>query len=108
MVTEPLDRNHLAAARLWAAHRFPYLATAVFASPVVEAPGIGTVSVDEHWRLYVDPEIANQWSVAELGSTLVHHAGHLLRDHSDRAQALGIDRDETTDWVRAADAEIND
>jgi predicted metal-dependent peptidase len=108
MVTEALDRNHLAAARLWAAHRFPYLATAVFASPVVEAPGIGTVSVDDQWRLYVDPEIANRWSVAELGSTLVHHTSHLLRDHCDRAHALGIDRDQTTDWVRAADAEIND
>src|SRR5947209_3198111 len=77
MVTERVDRQHLAAARLWAASRFPYLATALFASPVVEAQGIGTVAVDEQWRLYVDPAVANHWTVDELGSTLVHHAGHL-------------------------------
>ena len=53
------------------ADRFPYLATALFASPVVEAHGIGTVSVDQQWRLYVDPEAANHWSVPQLGSTLV-------------------------------------
>ena len=74
MVTEHVDRQHLAAARLWAATRFPYLATALFASPVVERPGIGTVAVDQEWRLYVDPAVANRWSVPQLGSTLVHHA----------------------------------
>ena len=108
MVTEHVDRQHLAAARLWAATRFPYLATALFASPVVERPGIGTVAVDQEWRLYVDPAVANRWSVPQLGSTLVHHAGHLLRDHADRAHALGIDHDQTEPWVNAADAEIND
>jgi hypothetical protein len=43
-----LDRHHLAAARLWAANRFPYLATALFAANVIERPGLGGdgVSVD--------------------------------------------------------------
>ena len=108
MVTEPVDRQHLAAARLWAASRFPYLATALFASPVVEAPGIGTVAVDDQWRLYVDPAVANAWTVDQLGSILVHHAGHLLRDHADRARTLGVDDDQAEPWVKAADAEIND
>src|SRR5207248_1369945 len=82
-----------------------YLATALFASPVVEANGIGTVAVDRHWRLYVDPGVANHWTVQELGSTLVHHAGHLLRDHADRAHAFGVEQKATEAWVKAADAE---
>src|SRR3954463_8047358 len=111
MMTEPpaaLDRHRVAAARLWAATRFPYLATALFASPVIEAPGLGTVTVDQQWRLYVDPEVAASWTVEQLGSTLVHHAGHLWRDHADRASALGIDEDNADHWLQATDAEIND
>ena len=58
-----LDRHHLAAARLWAAHRFPYLATALFAAGVIERQGLegDGVAVDERWRLYVDPEKAMSW-----------------------------------------------
>jgi len=102
------DRQAVAAARLWAAHRFPYLAAALFASPVSFRPGIATVAVDERWRLYVDPEVASLWSAEQLGSVLVHHAGHLLRDHADRARALGVVPADITAWVKAADAEIND
>jgi predicted metal-dependent peptidase len=39
---------------------------------------------------------------------LVHHVGHLLRDHAGRARSLGMPRDQTARWVLAADAEIND
>ena len=66
----------LAAARLWAAARFPYLASAVFGARVVPVPGIGTVAVDQEWRLWADPELAAGWSAAELGSVLVHHVCH--------------------------------
>jgi len=38
----------LAAARLWAATRFPYLATGVFGAEVIPDRGSGTVSVDEN------------------------------------------------------------
>ena len=101
----------LAAARLWAATRFPYLATGVFGAQVIADPGSGTVSVDEHWRMRADPEVTAQWSPAQLGSVLIHHVCHLLRTHGERAQAAGVAADrpgEARDWVRAADAEIND
>ena len=104
----PLDREKLAAARLWAAGKFPYLAAALFASPVVPTPGSGTVSVDEAWRLYVDPRVVSGWTPEELGSVMVHHAGHLLRDHAQRARSLGVGPEQAADWVDAADAEIND
>jgi len=98
----------LAAARLWAATRFPYLATGVFGAMVVAEPGSGTVSVDDGWRMHADPELTAQWSPGELGSVLVHHVCHLLRTHGERAQVAGVGPDHTQDWVRAADAEIND
>lgn len=104
----PLDARRLAVARLWAVSRHPYLAAAIFASPVIAVPGLGKVTVDESWRLYVDPELVEQWSVDVLGSLLVHHAGHLVRDHAGRARSLGVSEHVTKDWALAADAEIND
>lgn len=98
----------LAAARLWAARKFPYLATGLFGAEVQAAPGSGTVSVDQRWRLRADPDLAAAWSAAQLGSVLVHHVCHLLRDHSERALASAVSSPDSSIWVRAADAEIND
>jgi predicted metal-dependent peptidase len=98
----------LAAARLWAATRFPYLATGLFGAQVIAEPGSGTVSVDSRWRMRADPDLTATWTPAQLGSVLVHHVCHLLRIHADRAQAAGVVAEEAGDWVRAADAEIND
>ncbi len=98
----------LGGARLWAAARFPYLASGVFGMQVVAAPGRGSVAVDEKWRLHADPDVVAGWSPAELGSVLVHHVCHLLRAHAERARALGIRPEDGAAWTRAADAEIND
>src|SRR5579875_1983585 len=98
----------LAAARLWAAARFPYLASGVFGAQVVTAPRSGAVTVDERWRLHADPDLVATWTAAQLGSVLVHHVCHLLRAHGERARAAGIRPEEARAWVRAADAEIND
>jgi predicted metal-dependent peptidase len=104
----PPEMAQLAAARLWAAVRFPYLATGVFGAQVSAEPGSGTVSVDENWRMRADPELTAEWTPAQLGSVLVHHVCHLLRTHGERAQGAGVRPGEAGDWVRAADAEIND
>jgi predicted metal-dependent peptidase len=98
----------LAAARLWAATKFPYLATGVFGAAVIEEAGSGTISVDDSWRMHADPELAASWTPSELGSVLVHHVCHLLRTHGERAQAAGVGPEEASNWLRAADAEIND
>lgn len=104
----PLDLHKLAVARLWAVQRHPYLTAALFASPVVASPGLKGAAVDQSWRLYVDPEMVDSWSVEVLGSLLVHHAGHLIRDHAGRAESLGVERRLSKQWALAADAEIND
>jgi predicted metal-dependent peptidase len=98
----------LAGARLWAASRFPYLATGVFGAQVVADPGTGAVSVDQSWRMRADPDLVAGWTAAQLGSVLVHHVCHLLRTHAERARDAGVGPDDAPDWVRAADAEIND
>jgi predicted metal-dependent peptidase len=98
----------LAAARLWGATKFPYLATGVFGAQVIADRGSGTVSVDESWRMHADPEVTADWTPAQLGSVLIHHVCHLLRTHGERAQGTGVRPDEAADWIRAADAEIND
>ncbi|MDQ6614383.1 MAG: VWA-like domain-containing protein [Actinomycetota bacterium] len=103
-----LDAHRVAVARLWAVERQPYLAAALFASPVVAAPGLGGAAVDEEWRLYLDPERVAQWEVETLGSLLIHHAGHLLRDHAGRARRAGVAEATGPTWAVAADAEIND
>jgi predicted metal-dependent peptidase len=103
-----LDRAKVAAARLWAASAYPYLASALFASPVVAQDGLGGVRVDEWWRMYVDPAAVEGWTAPELGRQFVHHVGHLLRDHADRARSMGLRTEERSQWVDAADAEIND
>ena len=98
----------LAAARVWAASKFPYLATGVFGAQVIAEAGSGTVSVDERWRMRADPELAAQWTPAQLGSVLIHHVCHLLRTHAERAQGAGVGQEDAPTWIRAADAEIND
>ena len=98
----------LAAGRLWAASRFPYLASGLFGAQVNAAPGIGTVAVDDGWRLHADPSLTGTWTPAQFGSVLVHHVSHLLRAHGERAQAAGVTADNAKAWVRGADAEIND
>lgn len=104
----PAELPGLAPARLWAARRFPYLATGLFGASVTADPGSGTVSVDRRWRMRADPDLTAQWSAAELGSVLVHHVCHLIRDHAERAVTAGVGPDESSRWIRAADAEIND
>ena len=104
----PEKAGKIAAARLWAANRFPYLASALFASPVVEADGLGGFAVDRWWRVYVDPEVLDAWTVPQVGFELVHHCGHLLRDHASRAVELPVADRDAGGHPGAGDAEIND
>ncbi|HET9443854.1 MAG TPA: VWA-like domain-containing protein, partial [Acidimicrobiales bacterium] len=106
--TVELDRHKLAASRLWAAHKFPYLSSALFAAQVISAPGVGDVKVDSRWRLYVDPDAAEMWPVDQFGALLVHHVGHLVRDHAGRAVTMGVTELSAERWTQAADCELND
>ena len=104
-----LDSTKLAAARLWATNKHPYLASAIFACSANPAPGIGRLVVDRWWRVHADPDIVEHATVAELGGELLHLTMHLLRDHAGRANDVGLkEQAELHHWVDAADAEISD
>ncbi|MFC5824994.1 DUF2201 family putative metallopeptidase [Nonomuraea insulae] len=100
-----------AAARVWAAHRFPYLANALLAmDPVVVTgfPGkLGRFPADVGWHVYIEVAELERQSVAEVGSWLVHQVSHLLREHARRYPGEAVGR-EQLDWNLAADAELRD
>jgi predicted metal-dependent peptidase len=103
-----LDLQKLAAARLVAATRYPFLAVGLFALTPVAAAGLGTFAVDEQWRVFIDPEVLTAWTVDEVAGVLCHELGHVVRDHAERARACFVGLDEHVRWNVAGDAEIND
>jgi hypothetical protein len=108
-IAQPLDAHKIAAARLWASARMPYLASALFACGVSSDPGSGTIGVDQSWQVRADPAMVEKLTVEQLGRLLVHLSGHLIRDHAGRAQRLGVSEDNArARWNRSTDAEIND
>jgi predicted metal-dependent peptidase len=108
-VSSGLDTGKVAAARLWAVTKMPYLASALFASRVMAEPECGTIAVDRTWNVHADPAVVESLEVEELGKLFVHLSGHLLREHATRAGlTVGDDDGSKAAWNRAADAEIND
>ncbi|MBF8194297.1 hypothetical protein ITP53_53290 [Nonomuraea sp. K274] len=107
---EPSERpaDRFAAARLWAAGRAPYLASALFAlTPLVYDTAPPRLPADEYWNVHLSPETVRDTPVPELGWWLLHQVGHLLRGHHARAEPYR-EPEERLRWDRAADAEIND
>ncbi len=118
-------RRQWAAARVWAAHEAPYLASALLALDpvVVDLEGDGSVDLrafpaDRDWHVYIDPQALSAVEVSELGFWLLHQVSHLLREHGARypgppspQQATGPGGARSRKqklWNVAGDAEIND
>ena len=87
----PDERRTWAAARVWAAHQAPYMASALLSlDPIVvdqsELPpsqrlNLVGLPVDQAWHVYLDPEIIRQLDVPTTGFWLIHQVSHLLRHH---------------------------
>jgi predicted metal-dependent peptidase len=105
-----LDHRKVAAARVFAASRYPYLASALFAAQVHPAQGSGTIGVDQGWQVHADPNVLDAMAVDDVGRLLVHLVSHLLRDHATRAERAGVGGTDSDPhaWNRASDAEVND
>nr|WP_242843552.1 VWA-like domain-containing protein [Thermincola ferriacetica] len=93
----------LQAARLRLVKDRPYLTSAAWALQPVAKPGLGTMAVDQFFRLYYDPAVTTRWTVEELSGVLYHEICHLLRDHASRMKEF----DPRLSNI-AADAEIDD
>lgn len=100
----------MAAARFKLSQDRPYLSSALWALIPVHTPGLGTLGVDKHWRLYYDPEVVDRWTVAEISAVLYHEVYHLIRDHAHRSENMRASLDSATAviWNLAADMEEND
>jgi predicted metal-dependent peptidase len=105
-----LDQRKVAASRVFAASRYPYLASALFAAQVQPAEGSGTIAVDRGWQVHADPEVLDAMAVDDFGRLLVHLVSHLLRDHATRAERAGVEstNGDPQAWNKASDAEVND
>ena len=47
------------------------------------------MTVDEGWRLYMNPEWLAAASVPDVGRELAHLVWHLINRHADRARGCG-------------------
>lgn len=105
-----LDGRKVAAARVFAASRYPYLASALFAADVRPSAKSDTIAIDQGWQIRADPVVLDAMAVDDVARLLVHLVSHVLREHAARADRLDV---RGTDggpgaWNRASDAEIND
>ncbi|MBO3741354.1 vWA domain-containing protein [Actinoplanes flavus] len=128
----PLDalspelRRKWAAARVWAAHRMPYLANALLTMDPVVVPdteltddgaALRRFPADTGWHIHLSPAELERQSVPQIGFWALHQLAHLLREHAAQVPAAvthGPDADEppvrTPEqqvWNLAADAELH-
>ncbi len=81
MAKHPME---LSVARLKAQHLMPYMIHQVMALVPVARSGLGTLSVDRHWRLYYDPAFLVQRTADEAAFIVLHEALHCYLNHCRR------------------------
>ena len=100
-------RNRLAAGRIRAIEKAPYLATSLLSLTPKEVEGFGTFAVDKRWIIYYDPQCCLDWNVDEIAAVWLHEINHVLRDHAGRFSSLGDPNKNAEYFNYAADAAIN-
>ena len=89
MKPKPRIPDRLTIARLRARQKMPYFTSMLMSLHPVERPGMGTMAVDKHGRLYWDPKYLEQTDDEELPTAVLHEVLHLyLRHHSRLLEAL--------------------
>lgn len=101
----------LSEARILASRKMPYMTHQVMTLIPVERPGLGTMAVDEHCRLYFDPAFIEGRDLKHLAFVVLHEAIHVWGKHAKRcAKLLGEvpPEDRLKVWRHAVDAAVND
>lgn len=86
----------------------PYFGTAILALVLVESESVDALAVDKWRRLYWSPRFVEAHSVDVLASALKHELTHVLRDHLQRAENLGVGDATFALALACMEAEIND
>lgn len=89
--------------RLAFCRRFPYLTRIAMSLVPVAVEGIGTVTVDKHWRIYYDPDYIEQLAPEDRVALMYHMVLHLARRHSERLPWAEVELRNL-----CADLEVND
>jgi predicted metal-dependent peptidase len=95
------------AARVLAIRRAPYLASALLRMVLVDSDQVPTLGVDRRWRVYANPAFVTEQTVDDLAYIWLHEAGHCLRAHPARWDALGQPNELHEVFNVAGDALIN-
>lgn len=104
-----LDTDRLAAAKLWltsGAGDSPYLSTAVYALHTVSCVDVASMTGDDRWRLYVNPDWLARAPVPRIATHLAHLVWHLLCDHAGRAMSLKVTSTTADAWRTACDVTV--
>lgn len=86
---------------------YPYFSSVLFNLIPVEKvndPRFETMAVDQHMRIYYNPEFLSKLTLDEAVGVVVHEVNHVLRDHLGRGKLSG----DPYLWNLASDCEIND
>jgi len=75
--------------------------------PTVLTTEIETITADDHWRVYVNPNWLDTVEIPSLAGHLAHLAWHLLRDHAGRARSMQVGTRESQAWATAADLTVS-
>lgn len=108
--TEPTGEVDIAlrAARYWISVHRPYYARALFACPMLVTASVDTMSIDQQWRLYANPDYVLSLDVGRLAGLMIHNLNHGLRDHAQRAKVLSFEARLGDVWTVSCDCEIDD
>jgi len=93
--------DNLTVARYIAVRKAPYFAHALFRTPTITTPAVPVAAMDMHGRIYINPQIVENWTPEHIATILVHEMFHLLNEHFDRKGTRDQKR-----WNIATDMEI--
>ncbi len=107
----PEQSAKLAAGRMLAVQKAPYLSVAVLSlQPQIVPNGTfseaGTFACDEWGNLYIEPAAIERYTAQDVMTGLLHEAFHCyVQEHAQRCKHHGLEKEM---YNTAADAEIND
>ncbi len=71
--------------------RHPLFYDAFARTSFIARPGLGTMAVDDRYRVYFDPEVVLAWDIGEVATVIAHEVCHPLLEHSKRfASFMGL------------------